>query len=569
MKQKSILLPNALIGVLMILLVLPLFILREIPSYEVPAFYVDCDSSWQTELGEMSLSDITFTDDGTITLTRTIKAGDVRSGDLCLTSSNINFNVYVDERQVYRYEPDLPWIYGASYGNDIHSVPITMTGGEAVLRIEAESLGTGVWCGFRDAHFENGADYVRQMLSSRLTHYYLTAIIFTFSVILFGMGWFFRKRDSKRPETVSLAVLGILFSLWTESSDYTIVLLTGHAGLIRVISYYSLLFLPIPGITLVCHLTRNPRNHVQKAVEVLVLLNLILHISMIYWGKYDYHHLLLATHINLIVTIILIIAVIVVSIKKNTLSTGASRVLLAAFLILSFTGIMDIILFYTGKSERMAVFSRYGFLIFMVTIGSYEVREFIIMLHTNREADLMKRLAHRDGLTGLENRLAFTEWERNLKSLKKGNCIFIQFDINNLKEVNDNYGHAAGDSFIIAGANAIHQSFGPYGRVFRTGGDEFVAILTTVAPTTTDTLTINQGKLICNNSPDVLLRCYEACEKHLLEILDTYNQTSGTPVPLVIAYGMAEYSLAQGNPEMQERLADERMYMHKRMLKSR
>ena len=50
------------------------------------------------------------------------------------------------------------------------------------------------------------------------------------------------------------------------------------------------------------------------------------------------------------------------------------------------------------------------------------------------------------------------------------------FDINNLKYVNDTYGHKAGDDYIKKGCKIICQTF-KRSPVFRVGGDEFVAIL--------------------------------------------------------------------------------------------
>ena len=50
-------------------------------------------------------------------------------------------------------------------------------------------------------------------------------------------------------------------------------------------------------------------------------------------------------------------------------------------------------------------------------------------------------------------------------------------DINGLKQVNDTYGHLAGDELIIGAANCIQTSMGKFGRIYRTGGDEFVALL--------------------------------------------------------------------------------------------
>lgn len=50
-------------------------------------------------------------------------------------------------------------------------------------------------------------------------------------------------------------------------------------------------------------------------------------------------------------------------------------------------------------------------------------------------------------------------------------------DINSLKQANDSVGHDAGDELIVGAAEIIRSIFGPYGRCFRTGGDEFAILI--------------------------------------------------------------------------------------------
>ena len=52
-------------------------------------------------------------------------------------------------------------------------------------------------------------------------------------------------------------------------------------------------------------------------------------------------------------------------------------------------------------------------------------------------------------------------------------------DVNGLKITNDTKGHEAGDELIKGAADCLHTAIMPYGKVFRTGGDEFIAILHT------------------------------------------------------------------------------------------
>ena len=53
--------------------------------------------------------------------------------------------------------------------------------------------------------------------------------------------------------------------------------------------------------------------------------------------------------------------------------------------------------------------------------------------------------------------------------------VYVSADVNGLKQINDNLGHAAGDEAITGASNCLQKGFGPYGSLYRTGGDEFAA----------------------------------------------------------------------------------------------
>lgn len=85
-----------------------------------------------------------------------------------------------------------------------------------------------------------------------------------------------------------------------------------------------------------------------------------------------------------------------------------------------------------------------------------------------------------DQLTDLPNRRCY---EGDLENLRTGKTsyerlVVMAFDVNGLKKVNDTKGHKAGEQLIIASANCIQNAFGKYGRCYRTGGDEFMVLLT-------------------------------------------------------------------------------------------
>ncbi|MCQ2522668.1 MAG: GGDEF domain-containing protein [Lachnospiraceae bacterium] len=82
-----------------------------------------------------------------------------------------------------------------------------------------------------------------------------------------------------------------------------------------------------------------------------------------------------------------------------------------------------------------------------------------------------------DELTGLYNRRAYEEDILAYSDQTVGDdFVYASIDVNGLKVVNDNIGHAAGDELIKGAADCLKEVFGSYGKVYRTGGDEFVCL---------------------------------------------------------------------------------------------
>lgn len=94
-----------------------------------------------------------------------------------------------------------------------------------------------------------------------------------------------------------------------------------------------------------------------------------------------------------------------------------------------------------------------------------------------KSSELYYNYAYIDGLTGLFNRRAYIDELNKYSDNIPKDIICISMDLNGLKRTNDTVGHEAGDELISEAANLIKESFGKYGKVFRTGGDEFYGII--------------------------------------------------------------------------------------------
>ncbi len=90
------------------------------------------------------------------------------------------------------------------------------------------------------------------------------------------------------------------------------------------------------------------------------------------------------------------------------------------------------------------------------------------------------QMTETDAMTHVKNRTAFEtklgELQAKISSEYKPRFALAVFDINNLKSINDNLGHEAGDEYIINSCRLICRTF-KKSAVYRIGGDEFVVIL--------------------------------------------------------------------------------------------
>lgn len=106
---------------------------------------------------------------------------------------------------------------------------------------------------------------------------------------------------------------------------------------------------------------------------------------------------------------------------------------------------------------------------------SYLIRQLIrrkveVQLHIEREALLLT-----DALTGLGNRAAFANFQELIDLHPFPQAVVVS-DLNNLKRVNDNYGHMAGDELLVKYADSL-KHHGAKGMIFRMGGDEFLMLM--------------------------------------------------------------------------------------------
>ena len=499
-----------------------------------------------TDASSADPSDLRFNDDGKSVIIAAINGSSLDGRSLCFSSGDVVFNVYLNDKKIYDFHPELGGLYGKSYGEQIHTVPLPSSGQNSKIKIICNRLRSTHNTGFKDFCLSDGRSYQTQLLRQGFGKFILCILSFSIGLVMFLFGvveLFLQRTETLEP--MSLGVMAMVLAVWTCFPTLTPQLLSGNFASAHAFEHMTLMILPIPVLIFVGVITNQIKSPLVITTVSLAMLNTIVQCSLVHTGQRDYSEMLLFSHGTIFLGIATVIFLVARSIHRKALSRMQHGFVVSSLFILCSSGVADMIRFYLGFREDAAFAVRIGMVVFIVILAIYEFRQLIWIQVRSSEVDVMQRLAMEDPLTGLQNRTAFNKYEQEIAARNNGTCLFIHLDVNYLKKVNDTYGHAQGDIHIKAAADVIRDSFGQYGNVYRVGGDEFFAIL--------DGEDCHQDYIRAVSQFRVKQR--------------QYNEQNNPPVPLQLAHGMAEYKFTEHNPEKAEKLADERMYENKRTLK--
>jgi diguanylate cyclase (GGDEF)-like protein len=96
-----------------------------------------------------------------------------------------------------------------------------------------------------------------------------------------------------------------------------------------------------------------------------------------------------------------------------------------------------------------------------------------------RELAVLGRLADRDPLTGLRH---YRPFEERLATSMPDRTAVVAIDIDNFKQINDVYGHQAGDDALVALVGALGRALRGDDHIYRIGGDEFAVVVDVAGP---------------------------------------------------------------------------------------
>lgn len=347
-----------------------------------------------------------------------------------------------------------------------------------------------------------------------------------------------QKIARKNHRELRYLILFILDTgLWILTDSQVLQLFTEKTVILVGLSFLSFLLM----VPLLLLFIRELMVYPWKIFEIYIrigLVNAIVILGLSLLRIVPIYQLLFLQHILILTVIPVMLKIAAIEIKRYD-NQEMKKVILGLG-ILSLCSVFALVLFYENAKINYAYFFSIGFLFFMMCLAWTALSEIFDYLEKNAQMSVYKKMAYVDGMTGMENRTAFEqllEQERSAEGFS-----YIMFDSNNLKTINDHYGHKEGDQMLTETADCIKESFERLGRCFRIGGDEFLVVLR-------------------NMSEKEMKGSLHQFDRKLEEL--NQNRT----IPIEIAYGYFQCKDASMTLEELFQKADRNMYIRKQEMK--
>lgn len=378
--------------------------------------------------------------------------------------------VFLDGQEMYAFED----IY-REHGNRRHWVelPGDSSGKELSVRITESKkfvdriMKKPIYLG------EKNAIFYRSLSSG-----FYALIFFFLTLISILVSFFYRisfradmsKKSLRRMQFLDLFILDV--GIWVLTDSQIMQLFTGRTSIVSLVSFVTFLLIPLFIILFV----KEMMVYRWKVFDILLgigSVNTAVILGVYLFRMAPIYQWLFLQHVFIVITIIIILEKSIIEIKKYK-NQGIKKVVIG-FALLSLCGIVSLILFYSKSPVNYVYFYCLGFFVFMGCLIWAVFDEVYYYVEESAKAKIYRKMIYIDVMTGMENRTAF---EKMLEDdISAEGIAYIVFDNDNLKVINDNCGHQAGDLLLRETAKCIRKVFGKFGRCFRIGGDEFLVML--------------------------------------------------------------------------------------------
>lgn len=474
---------------------------------------------------------------------------------LCFRTKNIFYKVYIDGKLRYEPEAEENSSYNKSFGSRHNYVPLYSQDAGKTVQIKITTVYDNAKTRITDVYIGTSGGVALSFIEQELFAILNSVLLLFIGIILILADIPLNFKREKNHELMYLGFTSVSIAVWCLVETGVFQLFLGDSRLIQTISCTILMLIVIPMTLYFDKAFGFGFKHVKGMLCTFSFFEFLICFAMHFLKIMDFHETLVITHVLCVFSAVVIILSVIK--KKSQKEKTDSKAIFHFFrvfglLAISLSAMLDIVRFYLSASRDSAMCVRVGLIIFMICFGLSSLEKTINAVKLGARSEMISELAYKDGLTGVGNRTLFKEKIAELEENKNNTneVIFVMFDVNDLKYINDKMGHQTGDQLIVKSAEIIKNSFEGFGgNCYRIGGDEFIVIVTGDAP----------------------VARYNEAMKQFEAAIAEHNANADKRFRISIAYGYAVYNESSRDKSMSDvwHMADAFMYKNKKEMKER
>lgn len=391
--------------------------------------------------------------------------------------------VYLDDEEILRFAPDEK-VNSKTPGNGWQFIQLTSADTGRTLSIHIVQCYKNSLVNIPVLYHGTKIGIILHYLKGKALLFFISLIGVMIGLLLLLVYSIAGKSLQLNKGLPWLALFAIFIGTWSAIEANIYSFFFKKLLLISWLSYICLKMSVAPFLQFVNITFHNGNSKLLKVLTVLSCVEFWISGILQFTGVMDYPDTVFVTHgiLGIASVYIMVTAVPKLLSGRRDWDTIADRkvtyIVHSIFIVVvAVTSLMDMYSYYFSNNPDVALYSRFGYFGYVVAVSAALLMDFINLIAMGKQAALIKKEASIDAMTKLRNRSEFEKDIDKLPARNSRNMGIVMCDLNNLKMFNDMYGHDMGDYYIIVGSEVIQDVFGPWGKVYRVGGDEFCGIV--------------------------------------------------------------------------------------------
>lgn len=284
------------------------------------------------------------------------------------------------------------------------------------------------------------------------------------------------KSVGKNEILLNLGIFSLLIAIWSLQQCGFMQFLIPDGRTLYFVDLFSFLLFPVPFTFLLYDICKSKYRKGVLYLAILFLLNMAVQVILQCAGIIDIFLMLPMTHILMLVTVVYTLMLIHYEAEK--IENEAAREFKYPLYIIMVSGAAELALYYIRNFETTSIFLPLGTMGFIVSLIWIQVYRYYDQYVQKQKIAYLQKMANMDMLTEAMNRNAYENMIKYLdeQEIELRTTGVVLLDVDNLKEINDNFGHEKGDEALKLCYQCIRRAFKNEKNCFRIGGDEFAYV---------------------------------------------------------------------------------------------